>query len=132
MESKNSRAIVERKEYAAVRFQDYLDAQLALMQRHMTGRQKPADPIAFVASHELVPLENGRLSIRKRDTPLDITFDDEGVAHAANLSYGATYANRMGFQQAFRRGKYNDADRLGGNDYGTMEIGEARSAAAPF
>ena len=89
---------------------------------------KPADPFGFVIHNEIERTESGALIIRKRDKPLDPLPDfSPNVLLQEN-----TASRRMGFQQAFRRGKYNDEARLMFNDHGTIEIGEAVPAGSPF
>ena len=61
-----------------------------------------------------------------REKPLKNLDED----HAGlSLMIRSPFSDRMGLNVP-KRGKYNDEDRLGFNEYGTVEIGETAAAGS--
>lgn len=82
---------------------------------------------ALVFTHAIVPREGGGWQLVVRDHPLE-TFDTDAAGRTTVLrECSKTYSERMGLSR--RRGRYNDADRLLGNEYGSAEVGEVTAFA---
>lgn len=82
---------------------------------------------ALVFTHAIVPREGGGWQLVERDRPLE-TFDTDAAGRTTVLrECSKTYSERMGLSR--KRGRYNDADRLLGNEYGSVEVGEVKAFA---
>lgn len=60
--------------------------------------------------------------LRKRERPIKVSdpYDDHCIVTCQMKSYG----DRMGFSTQTKRGKYNDEDRIVGNQCLSVEVGE--------
>lgn len=126
MADKKTSSLVVRKN-TAIACTDDFDAQVELareiMQRQAAahGSRGNSDPEAYVMKFEIVKHEDGTITATPRKKPFkNLTEERSGM----NLMIRSPFSDRMGINSA-KRGKYNDEDRLGFNEYGTVEVGEA-------
>ncbi len=79
---------------------------------------------AMVESHELIPIDGGRFKLVKREERLTV-LDWDPNENSCMVNIGERPgAQRLKFERASRRGKYNDADRLIGSETCSVEVGE--------
>lgn len=112
-----------------------LDTQLALMNQILTGNNRPADIRGFAKRNSIEEFDdNGQRKyiIRAREVPLEDAEDAKNGSSSSESGSRMSYAQRIGFDTRSRPGKYNDADKLFQQDYGTIEIGEINPVVAPF
>ena len=107
----------------------YLEEQLEFMNiinsRAVLAGRKPVfdEPRSSVLTTEIVRTDGG-FRIVKRANPIDLVDIDEHNRSASATV--RTYSDRV---FAAPKGKYNDEDKLFGQDYGTAEVGEVRAWA---
>jgi hypothetical protein len=82
-------------------------------------------PESAIDNHYVrVDIKNGSefFTLCKRERPVNVSdpYDDNCVVTCQMKSYG----ERMGFDHSEKRGKYNDEDRINGNQCLSIEVGE--------